>query len=120
MANMLPHAGLRPERVARATSTLLSVRVLEGLAAWVYFNQFFLHRSPLMWTVQVGFVLYLLLNLWFALLYRQGHVTRRLVGFDLVVNSLLLAPAMNSTGVGIARASNGDLLYTQLYVSIPR
>jgi uncharacterized protein YkwD len=32
----------------------------------------------------------------------------------------LLAPAMNSTGVGIARASNGDLLYTQLYVSIPR
>ncbi|MGE4609495.1 MAG: CAP domain-containing protein, partial [Myxococcota bacterium] len=32
----------------------------------------------------------------------------------------LLAPAMNSTGVGITRGKDGSLLYTQLYVSIPR
>ncbi len=32
----------------------------------------------------------------------------------------LLAPAMNSTGVGIIRAKDGSLLYTQLYMSIPR
>ena len=33
---------------------------------------------------------------------------------------LLLAPAMNSTGVGIIRGKDGALLYTQLYLSIPR
>lgn len=31
----------------------------------------------------------------------------------------LLAPAFNATGIGIARASNGTLYYTQLYVTFP-
>lgn len=34
--------------------------------------------------------------------------------------SNLLAPAFNATGIGIARASDGSLLYTQLYVTYPR
>ena len=32
----------------------------------------------------------------------------------------LLAPAFNATGIGIARARDGSLLYTQLYVTYPR
>jgi uncharacterized protein YkwD len=32
----------------------------------------------------------------------------------------LLAPAFNATGIGIARASDGTLIYTQLYVTYPR
>jgi uncharacterized protein YkwD len=32
----------------------------------------------------------------------------------------LLAPAFNATGIGIARAADGSLLYTQLYVTYPR
>ena len=32
----------------------------------------------------------------------------------------LLAPAMNTTGVGVTRGRDGALLYTQLYLSIPR
>ena len=32
----------------------------------------------------------------------------------------LLASAFNITGVGIARAPNGTLYYTQLYLSVPR
>jgi uncharacterized protein YkwD len=32
----------------------------------------------------------------------------------------LLAPAFNTTGIGIARAPDGSLLYTQLYVTYPR
>jgi uncharacterized protein YkwD len=32
----------------------------------------------------------------------------------------LLASAMNSTGVGITRRNDGALLYTQLYLSVPR
>jgi uncharacterized protein YkwD len=34
--------------------------------------------------------------------------------------SNLLAPAFNATGIGIARAPDGTLLYTQLYVTYPR
>lgn len=32
----------------------------------------------------------------------------------------LLAPAMNTTGIGVVRGRRGQLLFTQLYVSIPR
>ncbi len=32
----------------------------------------------------------------------------------------LLAPMFNTTGVGIARAADGTLYYTQLYVTVPR
>jgi uncharacterized protein YkwD len=32
----------------------------------------------------------------------------------------LLAPSFNATGIGIARARDGSLLYTQLYVTYPR
>ncbi len=32
----------------------------------------------------------------------------------------LFAPPFNATGIGIARAPNGSLVYTQLYVTYPR
>lgn len=32
----------------------------------------------------------------------------------------LLAPAFNATGIGVARAPDGTLYYTQLYVTYPR
>jgi uncharacterized protein YkwD len=32
----------------------------------------------------------------------------------------LLAPPFNQTGIGIARAADGSLLYTQVYITIPR
>jgi uncharacterized protein YkwD len=32
----------------------------------------------------------------------------------------LLAPVFNHTGVGVARAPDGTLFYTQLYVTVPR
>jgi uncharacterized protein YkwD len=32
----------------------------------------------------------------------------------------LLAPAFNATGIGIARAADGSLLYTQIYLTYPR
>ena len=32
----------------------------------------------------------------------------------------LLAPAFNATGIGIARAADGTLYYTQLYLTFPR
>lgn len=32
----------------------------------------------------------------------------------------LLAPALNFTGIGIARAADGSLIYTQVYILVPR
>ena len=32
----------------------------------------------------------------------------------------LLAPPFNTTGIGIARAADGSLIYTQVYVTFPR
>ncbi len=32
----------------------------------------------------------------------------------------LLAPALNLTGIGIARGADGSLIYTQVYILVPR
>ena len=32
----------------------------------------------------------------------------------------LLSPPFNTTGIGIARAADGSLIYTQLYLTFPR
>ena len=32
----------------------------------------------------------------------------------------LYAPAFNATGIGVARGSDGSLIYTQLYLTLPR
>jgi uncharacterized protein YkwD len=34
--------------------------------------------------------------------------------------SNLLAPALNFTGIGIARGADGSLIYTQVYILVPR
>ncbi len=34
--------------------------------------------------------------------------------------SKLLAPALNFTGIGIARGADGSLIYTQVYILVPR
>ena len=34
--------------------------------------------------------------------------------------SNLLAPALNFTGIGIARGADGSLIYTQVYIAVPR
>ena len=84
-----------PERVARASSALLVVRVGEGLAAWLLFNEFFVSTE---WLVQAAFVAYLLLNLGVALRYRRGLVSWSTIGFDVTVNALTLFPAIVSSG----------------------
>jgi uncharacterized protein YkwD len=57
-----------------------------------------------------------------------GKTNRADPNREIVVNWLaspdhrrnLLAPPFNTTGIGIARASDGSLIYTQLYVTYPR
>ena len=69
-------AAVPPERLTRAAAPLLIVRVLEGLTAWVFFNESF-SIAPVrgFWLVQGAFIAYLLLNLLIALRYRLGRVS---------------------------------------------
>lgn len=97
MATKLPRAGLRAERMARAAAVLLAVRVVEGLGAWLYFNEFFLGASSTL-VVQGAFVLYLLCNLLVILRYRRVAVTLGFVGIDLAANAILLGPAVVQSG----------------------
>lgn len=95
-------AGLARERVQRAATALLVIRVAEGLAAWLLFNEFFLATAPLpWWAVPSAFVVYLTANLVVALRYRSGRMSTGLVLADLVANVVpLAAPLAASGGLG--------------------
>lgn len=85
-------------RVARASVALLIVRVVEGLAAWLFFNEFFLAVTPVPWIVQVSFVAYLLLNLRLNQHYRRGRTAAWLLTMDVLVNVGLLAFPVAASG----------------------
>ncbi len=95
-------AGLARERVQRAATALLVIRVVEGLAAWLLFNEFFLGTAPVpWWAVPTAFVAYLTANLVVALRYRAGRVSTGLVLGDVVANLAPLAvPLAASGGLG--------------------
>ena len=80
-----------PEQVIRAASPLLIVRVVEGLAAWLFFNEFFLARTPIPWWVQASFVAYFVLNLQLTQRYRRGARSLPLLLADVFVNVFMLA-----------------------------
>ena len=88
-----------PERLTRAAAPLLFVRVLLGLIAWVFFNEFFaVARVRGFLLVQGAFVAYLLLNLLVALRYRTGRVSGLLLGSDIAINILTLGLAIGASG----------------------
>jgi PAS domain S-box-containing protein len=88
-----------PERLTRAAAPLLFVRVLLGLIAWVFFNEYFaIARVRGFMLVQAAFVAYLLLNLLVALRYRTGRVSGLLLGGDIAVNILILGLAIGASG----------------------
>ena len=85
------------ERLIRAAAPLLIVRVLEGLTAWVFFNEYF-SIAPVRWLVQGAFVAYLVLNLAVALRYRLGSLSLPLLAFDVAVNTLTLGLPIAASG----------------------
>src|SRR5512143_3510975 len=85
------------ERLIRAAAPLLIVRVLEGLTAWVFFNEYF-SIAPVRWLVQGAFVAYLVLNLAIALRYRLGHLSTPLLAADVAVNTLTLGLPIAASG----------------------
>ncbi len=86
-------------RVARAATALVFIRAAEGLAAWLFFNEFFLEQAPRPLAVQAAFVGYLLLGLLVGLSYRRGRVTAGIIAADIAASIALLAvPIANSGG----------------------
>ncbi|MBI4516504.1 MAG: PAS domain S-box protein [Deltaproteobacteria bacterium] len=93
-------AGLRRDLIQRAAYPLLVLRVVEGLASWVLFNEVFLvHTRPAhAWLVHCGYLTYFAANLFVSLRYRSGKVSRRLVAIDVLAN--LIPPLLVIAGVG--------------------
>jgi PAS domain S-box-containing protein len=87
------------ERLTHAAAPLLFVRVLEGLIAWVFFNEYFA-IAPVrgFLIVQGAFVAYLLLNLGLALRYRRGRVSSLLLAADIAINVLTLGVPIAASG----------------------
>jgi PAS domain S-box-containing protein len=93
-------AGVSKDRVTRAATPLLFVRVFEGLAAWLFFNEFFLPEQDVLWGVPVAFISYLVLNLLLSLQYRQGKSSSVLIAIDLAATVVPFAlPVAFSGGI---------------------
>jgi PAS domain S-box-containing protein len=77
---------------------LLFLRVGEGLAAWLLFNEIFLAARPLGARVAAAFVAYFIANLWLVQRYRAGRCSIPLVGLDIVANVGTLALPIAASG----------------------
>jgi PAS domain S-box-containing protein len=88
-----------PERLTRIAAPLLIVRVLQGLIAWVFFNEYVaVGPGRGFWFAQAAFIAYLLLNLTVALRYRLGRCSERELGADMAVNVLTLGLPIAASG----------------------
>jgi PAS domain S-box-containing protein len=93
-------AGVSKDRVTRAATPLLFVRVFEGLAAWLFFNEFFLSDQYVPWSVPFAFVGYLVLNLLISLQYRQGKASSILIAADVAATVVPFSlPVIFSGGI---------------------
>src|SRR5690349_3534554 len=85
------------EQVSRAVGPWLIIRVVEGLIAWLFFNEYFSIQS-VRWLVQGAFVAYLLLNLVAVLGYRYGRGSNTLIALDIAGNMLSLGLPIAASG----------------------
>src|SRR5437867_2203045 len=87
------------DRLTRVAAPLLIIRVLQGLIAWVFFNEYFSVATVRgFWSVQAAFIAYLLLNLPVALRYRLGRNAPRMLAADIAVNVLTLGLPIAASG----------------------
>lgn len=90
---------LRPQRLTATAAPLLVIRVLQGLTAWVFFNEYF-SIAPVrgFWLVQCAFIASLVLNLLLALSYRRGVTSIWLVVADVAINLLCFGVPIAASG----------------------
>ena len=76
-------------------------RVVEGLAAWVLFNEVFMPGIASAWPVHAAFLVYLAANSMLCLYYRSGRITPIIVVADELINLGTMALVTGCTG-GVA------------------
>ncbi len=90
--------GLKADLVRSTALTLFVFRVMEGLAAWVFFTQAAPASDSLRTVVHAGFSAYFLINGWLALAYRDARHQPALLLGDVVANAGLMAFVATLTG----------------------
>ena len=78
--------GLKRDLIQQTAYVILVLRVLEGLGAWVLFNEVFLDATVTDWPIHLLFVCYFVVNSLLALRYRAGQISGRLAVADVIVN----------------------------------
>lgn len=90
--------GLKHDLIQQTAYSMLVLRVLEGLAAWLLFNQVFLPAVPAAWPNHLFFALYFLANALLCLRYRARRITPAIVVADVVSNLGIMALLAGCTG----------------------
>lgn len=91
-------AGLQRELIRDTATTMLFMRIVEGMAAWLLYNEAYITDDIDPWVVTGGLTLYLVANLAIAYRYRAGDVRLAWVGIDLVANLIPIGIVVHLTG----------------------
>lgn len=93
-------AGLKRDLVQQAAYPLLLLRVAEGLAAWVLFNEVFLPygQHPYPWVIHAAFLWYFTSNLYLTSAYHAGRMPTRFIVADVCSNLVPLVLVMAASG----------------------
>jgi hypothetical protein len=91
-------AGLQRAIIRDTAASMLFIRIVEGMAAWLLYNQAYLADSPDPWVVPAALSIYLLVNLWLAYRYRAGDVRLTWVAIDLFANLTTVGVVVHMTG----------------------
>ncbi len=89
---------LKRDLIQQTAYLVLVFRVLEGLAAWVLFNQVFLPAQPGAWPIHFIFLGYFVVNCLFCLRYRAGDIRSAVVMLDVCINLSTMALISACTG----------------------
>jgi PAS domain S-box-containing protein len=88
--------GLKRDLIRRTADALFAARVVEGLAAWVLFNEAVQPDVATAWPAHLCFLAYFVVNAALCLSFRRGSTERILLVIDLATNlgTMLLAAAL--------------------------
>lgn len=83
----VPFGGaLKRDLIQQTAQLMFGFRILEGLGAWVLFNEVFLEVTLNDWPIHLLFIVYFAINSIFYLRYRSGRISSRLVIADIIFN----------------------------------
>lgn len=90
--------GLQRSIIRDTAGSMLFIRIVEGMAAWLLYNAAYLDDSHYPWAVSIALTFYLVANLGLAYRYRAGDVRLTWILFDLVANLIPIGVAVHLTG----------------------